>query len=264
MYIGGGRLQVNVKLEVFEGPFDLLYHLIEKNEINIYDIPIAKLTDQYLEYLEKMQQVNMENISEFLVMAATLIEIKSKLLLPKNKAEEKEEIDPREELVKKLVEYKKFKVIAQELDNLQINGLKTLFKEADIKLGDLDEKEDDVSKILNGLSLTDILIAFEGVMKRKEKKVDKVRSGFNSVQKDLYTIEEKSEYLLDLLKLFEKVKFQDIFREDADKMEVVVTFLALLELIKVNEVNIYQDKIFGEIVVEKNHIDVTVTDKERE
>lgn len=264
MYIGGGRLQVNVKLEVFEGPFDLLYHLIEKNEINIYDIPIAKLTDQYLEYLEKMQQVNMENISEFLVMAATLIEIKSKLLLPKNKAEEKEEIDPREELVKKLVEYKKFKVIAQELDNLQINGLKTLFKEADIKLGDLDEKEEDVSKILNGLSLTDILIAFEGVMKRKEKKVDKVRSGFNSVQKDLYTIEEKSEYLLDLLKLFEKVKFQDIFREDADKMEVVVTFLALLELIKVNEVNIYQDKIFGEIVVEKNHIDVTVTDKERE
>lgn len=264
MYIGGGRLQVNVKLEVFEGPFDLLYHLIEKNEINIYDIPIAKLTDQYLEYLEKMQQANMENISEFLVMAATLIEIKSKLLLPKNKAEEKEEIDPREELVKKLVEYKKFKVIAQELDNLQINGLKTLFKEADIKLGDLDEKEDDVSKILNGLSLTDILIAFEGVMKRKEKKVDKVRSGFNSVQKDLYTIEEKSEYLLDLLKLFEKVKFQDIFREDADKMEVVVTFLALLELIKVNEVNIYQDKIFGEIVVEKNHIDVTVTDKERE
>ncbi len=264
MYIGGGRLQVNVKLEVFEGPFDLLYHLIEKNEINIYDIPIAKLTDQYLEYLEKMQQVNMENISEFLVMAATLIEIKSKLLLPKNKAEEKEEIDPREELVKKLVEYKKFKVIAQELDNLQINGLKTLFKEADIKLGDLDEKEEDVSKILNGLSLTDILIAFEGVMKRKEKKVDKVRSGFNSVQKDLYTIEEKSEYLLDLLKLFEKVKFQDIFREDADKMEVVVTFLALLELIKVNEVNIYQDKIFGEIVVEKNNIEVMVKDKERE
>ena len=245
-------MQVNIKLEAFEGPFDLLYHLIEKNEINLYDIPIAELTEQYLEYLAQMQQFNMENISEFLVMAATLIEIKSKMLLPKIKNEEKEEIDPREELVRKLVEYKKFKVIAQELDNLQENGLKTLFKEAEIRLGDLDDPKEDVSKILDGLSLTDILIAFEEVMKRKEKKVDRVRSGFNSVQKDLYTIEEKNEYLLDLLELFEKVKFQEIFREDADKMEIVVTFLALLELIKINKVNIYQDRIFGDIILEKN------------
>jgi len=246
-------MQVNIKLEAFEGPFDLLFHLIEKNEINLYDIPIAELTEQYLQYLSQLKAADLENMSEFLVMAATLIEIKSKMLLPKLKNEQKgEEIDPRDELVRKLVEYKQFKIIAQQLDSLQTEGSKTLFKEAELKLGDLDEYEEDVSKILNGLSLTDILIAFEEVMKRKEKKIDKVRSNFSSVQKDLYTIEEKNQYLLDLLELFPVVKFNDIFRQDADKMEIVVTFLALLELIKVNKVNIYQDKTFGDIVIEKH------------
>jgi segregation and condensation protein A len=247
-------MDINIKLEAFEGPFDLLYHLIEKNQINIYDIPISELTDQYLEYINEINNTNLEITSEFLVMAATLIEIKSKMLLPKVKSEEtEEELDPREELMNKLIEYKKFKALAEEFNDLQSESVKMLFKEYDASLDIIKNDKEDVNmdNVLEGISLADILIAFEEVMKRKEKKVDRVRSKFDSIQKDLYTIEDKNDYLLDLLELFPEIKFQDIFRNDTDKIEIVVTFLALLELIKMKKVAIFQEKIFGNITIKK-------------
>lgn len=243
---------INVKLEAFEGPFDLLFHLIEKNEIDIYDIPIATLTDQYLEYLDQASQRNMDGMSEFLVMAATLLEIKSKMLLPAVKKEEEKE-DPREELVSKLLEYKKFKEVTESLKNREEEAALIFYKAADAAMIKLKQEKEpqDLDSFLQGVTLDDLYRAFEDVMRRKEVKVDKVRSSFRYVERDLFTVQEKMEYIRDLLILSPKTTFSSIFRENAKKMEVVVTFLALLELIKLKQVQIMQSEIFEEIVITK-------------
>ncbi len=205
---------MQVRLDAFEGPMDLLYHLIEKNEIDIYDIPIASLTEQYLEFLETVEDRDMDGMSEFLVMAATLLEIKSKLLLPR----------PR-------------------------NG-----KEADATVAKLKEQEpQELEDILLGISLDDLYQAFRQVMARKDAKADRTRAGFRAVQKDLFTVGEKMEYIRDLLLLRPRARtpFHTIFRQTAGKMEKVVTFLALLELIKRKEVRISQETNFAEIFISK-------------
>lgn len=244
-------MDINIKLKTFEGPFDLLYHLIEKNQIDIYDIPISELTDQYLEYIDKMDTVDLDLMSEFLLMASTLIEIKSKMLLPQTKNKDIVEEDPRDELVNKLIEYKKFKLVSEQFASIQNNEFKIFFKNPHTNLIQLDSTEYSIEDSLKSITLIDILIAFENVIKRKEKKLDKVRSKFNSVQKDLYTIEDKSEYILNLLELTSELKFNEIFRQDADKIEIVVTFLALLELIKLNKIFIYQKDLFDDIILKK-------------
>ena len=229
---------INVHLEAFEGPFDLLFHLIEKNEIDIYDIPIAQLTEQYIAFLEQAEYKNMDGMSEFLLMAATLIEIKSKLLLPKQKQEQPQQ-DPREELVNKLLEYKKFKEITEDFKKREETAALVLYKEADKaveKLKQSNKQDLDLDKFLCGITLDNLYEAFTEVMKRRETKVDRVRSSFKSVERDLYTIDEKIDYIRDLLILRPSVSFYTIFRPKAVKMEIVVTFLALLELIKMKEV----------------------------
>lgn len=245
---------INVQLEAFEGPFDLLFHLIEKNEIDIYDIPIAQLTQQYIAFLEKAENKNMDGMSEFLLMAATLVEIKSKLLLPKQKNDEEEEFDPREELVKKLLEYKKFKEVTEDFKKREEDAALICYKQADKAIEQLRQEsksEQTMDQFLGGITLEQLYQAFTEVMKRKEGKIDRVRSSFKSVERDLYTIEEKIEYLQDLLILRPQVTFFSIFRKQARKMEVVVTFLALLELIKRKEVSIFQKGTFSEIWITK-------------
>lgn len=244
--------KINIKLEAFEGPLDLLYHLIEKNEIDIYDIPIAMLAEQYMQYLEASCDRNMNTMSEFLVMAATLLEIKSKMLLPVHKEEEQIK-DPREELVARLIEYKKFKDITDNLKQRSQEASLIFYKEADNHLKRLKKEKEpqDWESFLNGVTLDDICKAFEEVMKRKEIKIDKIRSDFKAVEKDLYTIDEKIDYIKDLLILNPKVTFQSIFRKSVRKMEIVVTFLALLELIKLKEVIVSQNSTFDEIIITK-------------
>ncbi|USF30756.1 segregation/condensation protein A [Clostridium sp. MD294] len=245
---------INVHLEAFEGPFDLLFHLIEKNEIDIYDIPIAQLTEQYIAFLDQAEYKNMDNMSEFLIMAATLIEIKSKLLLPKQKQEQQQQQDPREELVNKLLEYKKFKEITEDFKKREEIAALVLYKEADKaieKLKQSNEENVDLEKFLCGITLNNLYEAFTEVMKRRETKVDRVRSSFKSVQRDLYTIDEKIDYIRDLLILRSSVSFYTIFRSEAVKMEIVVTFLALLELIKMKEVSVSQKETFSEILITK-------------
>lgn len=244
---------INVHLEAFEGPFDLLFHLIEKNEIDIYDIPIAQLTEQYIAFLEQAEYKNMDGMSEFLLMAATLIEIKSKLLLPKQKQEQPQQ-DPREELVNKLLEYKKFKEITEDLKKREETAALVLYKEADKaveKLKQSNKQDLDLDKFLCGITLDNLYEAFTEVMKRRETKVDRVRSSFKSVERDLYTIDEKIDYIRDLLILRPSVSFYTIFRPKAVKMEIVVTFLALLELIKMKEVSVSQKETFSEILITK-------------
>ncbi len=244
---------INIRLDAFEGPLDLLYHLIEKNEIDIYDIPIAALTEQYLAYLDAAEDRDMDGMSEFLLMAATLLEIKSKLLLPVPKTEEAEGPDPREELVQRLLEYKKIKDVTDTFKEREEEAALVFYKGADASVQKLKEQPpQELEELLQGVTMDDLYIAFQQVMARKETKVDKVRSSFRSVQKDLFTVSEKMEYIRDLLILrpYGKTPFHTIFRENAGKMEKVVTFLALLELIKQKEVQITQEKTFGEILIQ--------------
>lgn len=246
---------ITIRLDAFEGPMDLLCHLIEKNKINIYDIPIASLTEQYIDFISNAQNKDMDNMSQFIVMASTLLEIKSKMLLPIYKTEETEEEDPRSELVKKLIEYKKFKACAIELEKRQEKASLVFFKEPDISIKDFKIKEDKtLSEFLNGISIDNLFNAFQEVMNRKESRIDTVRSGFKSIDRDLFTIKDRTEYIKDLLVLNPKINFNSIFRSDSRKIEVVVTFLALLELIKTKTVCIYQEGIFKEITITSNHI----------
>jgi len=245
-------LSITVKLEAFEGPFDLLFHLIEKNKINIYDIPISLIADQFIEYIDAMQERNMENISEFLVMAATLLEIKSKMLLPSPKKEEEEEEDPREELVNKLLEYKKIKHFSEELKIRQIEAQKVFYRNSTLPQHIKDILQDtpvDISEVLDGVTLQNMFSIFQDLLKRKEKKVDTIRSGFKSVQRDIYKIEDKITYILDLLVIYPVIHFHELFYEDSDKMEIVVTFLALLELIRSKQVKIEQKNPFKDILI---------------
>ena len=240
---------MTVRLDSFSGPLDLLYHLIEKNEIDIYDIPIAELTDQYIEFISREENKNMEGMSEFVVMAASLIEIKSRMLLPKPQTDEEEE-DPREELVQKLIEYKKYKSVTEILSKRSEEASHVFFREPDIIIPELMKKDElPVEECLKGLTMEDLYKAFRDVMIRKEKKVDRVRSGFKSVKHDNFTVDEKIVSLKSVLKVSPKVKFYDMFSKDTTREEILVTFLALLELIRRHDVSVEQDDIFGEIFI---------------
>ncbi len=244
---------LTVRLDAFEGPLDLLYHLIEKNEIDIYDIPIAALTEQYLAYLDAAEDTDMDGMSEFLLMAATLLEIKSKLLLPVPKQEEVEGPDPREELVQRLLEYKKIKDVTGTLKEREEEAALVFYKAADDSVRKLKEQPpQELEDLLLGVSMDDLYQAFQQVLARREVKVDRVRSSFRAVQRDLFTIGEKMDFIRDLLILrpHGKTSFRSIFRENAGKMERVVTFLALLELIKQKEVRITQEETFGDILIQ--------------
>lgn len=163
---------IPVKLEVFEGPLDLLLNLIEKNKVNIYDIPIVEITEQYLEYVNQMEKQDLDIVSEFLVMAATLIDIKTKMLLPKKVNEEGKEEDPREELVNQLLEYKKFRYIANELKGKQIEAQKSMFKPPTIpKEVEKYEEPVDIHALLADVTLMKLKSIFEEVMKRQREKV---------------------------------------------------------------------------------------------
>lgn len=247
-------MEINVKLESFEGPMDLLFHLIVKNKIDIYDIPIAQLTDQYLECIDAMNPENMESMSDFLVMAATLIEIKSRMLLPKPEMEEDEEgEDPREALVNRLLEYKRFKEMAFNFDEKQKKAGYVFYKQPDKEL--ISEIRRDVPKniedILSGADLKMLFSAFEEVLRRQEVKTDKIRSRFKSVTREVFSIEDKISHIDNLLKLHKNISFNKIFQKQASKNEIVVTFLAMLELIKMKQIKICQEKLFDEIIISR-------------
>jgi len=257
-------LSITVKLEVFEGPFELLFHLIEKNKINIYDIPISLITNQYFEYINSVEYRDMENMSEFLVMAATLLEIKSKMLLPSPKQGDEEETDPRQELVTKLLEYKKMKHFSRELKERQEEARRVFFKESNlpeqIRNSLLENEEFDISEVLDGISLQQIFSVFQDLLKRKESKTDTIRSGFKSVQRDIYNVEDKITYIQDLLVLYPVISFKELFYDNSSRMEIVVTFLAILELIRHKKIKIKQECPFEDILITSyDRVDVDET-----
>ena len=243
---------ITLRLENFHGPLSLLYHLIEKNKIDIYDIPIAEVTEQYMEVIYNAGSMDMDIMSSFLVMAATLMEIKSKMLLPKTPKDNEDEPDPREELVNRLIEYRKYCEAAKALKDKEAVYSQMLYKKPDTFLEKLKfDYNDDIASFMNGVTFDDLVNAYKTVMRRMDFKADKVRGGFDSVERDDCTIEEKIEHLRELLYLTPKLKFREIFSQSSKRSEVAVTFLALLELIKAGFMTISQEQNFGEIIITK-------------
>ncbi|MFV0519336.1 MAG: segregation and condensation protein A [Lachnospirales bacterium] len=243
----------NIKLENFDGPFHLLYHLVEKNQMDIWDIPINKLTEEYLQYIEILKNEvkdegnkRLEELSDFIYLASKLIYIKSKMLLPIKIDEE----DPREELIEKLNEYKMFKEISEEFKGISFE-LYTKKPEQGIFLAIKDYEQITIDEVLQDVSLKDLYAAFKKLMINKENKVDQIRSTFSKVTRPTFSIEEKRERILNLIYLHEVVVFQDIFNIDSPKIEIVITFLAMLDLIKKGEIFVRQDDSFDVILLEK-------------
>lgn len=239
-----------MKLEVFEGPLDLLLHLIDKNKVNIYDIPIALITEQYLEYIAAMESRDMDIMSEFLVMAATLVNIKSRMLLPKEVREEEEEEDPRKELVERLLEYKMYKYISYELKDRQVDASKVMYKGATIPKEVADYKEEvDLDGLLSELTLSRLHMVFQSVMKKQTDKIDPIRSRFGRIEKEEVSQEEKMLYVEAYAKAHKEFGFRALLEEQHSKMELIVTFLCILELMKMGKVGIVQEAVFDDIYI---------------
>ena len=239
-------MDMTFKLQVFEGPLDLLLYLIEKNKVNIYDIPIVEITAQYMEYVDQMKKDNLDTLSEFLVMAATLLDIKSKMLLPK-----KEQEDPRAELVQQLLEYKMYKCMANELKDRQLDAGKVWYKKKDIPDEVLAYEEPvNLEELVGDIRLSDLNRIFQSIMKRQEEKIDKVRSKFGKIEKEEVSLEEKMEYLTDYAASHKHFSFRGLLTASSSKVEVIVTFLAILELMKTGKLTIVQEHIFDDIRIE--------------
>lgn len=242
---------LSVKLQVFEGPLDLLLHLIDKNKVNIYDIPIVEITRQYLEYVNQMEREDLNIVSDFLVMAATLLDIKSRMLLPAKEDEEGEEEDPRAELVARLLEYKRYKMMAQELLDLEEDAQGILFKPPTVpKEVAKYEPPVDLDQLLDGLTLAKLQRIFEGVMKRQEDKVDPIRSSFGTIKKEPVSLEERVMDVLRFARKKRRFSFRQMLTRQGDKLEIVVTFLAVLELMKVGKLSLTQEHTFDDMEIE--------------
>lgn len=242
---------ISYKLEKFEGPLDLLLHLIDKNKIDIYDIPIVEITQQYLTYVNQMDTEDLNVVSDFLVMAATLLDIKSRMLLPAEINEEGEVQDPREELVQRLLEYKKYKFMALELADLAESARFQLYKEPTIPKEVLKyEPPVDLDQMLDGLTLARLQNIFEQVMKRKADKVDPIRSNFGTIKKEPVSLESRITTVMSYARKHRHFSFREILERQTDKLEVVVTFLAILELMKIGKIHLTQEHTFDTMYIE--------------
>lgn len=243
-------MAIPVKLEVFEGPLDLLLHLIDKNKVNIYDIPIVLITEQYMEYVNRMEKKDLNVVSEFLVMAATLLDIKSKMLLPKEVNEEGEEEDPRAELVEKLLEYKMYKYMSYELKDMYMDADKSLFKKPTIP----DEvaayrQPVNLEELVGDMNLAKLRVIFDDIMKRQENKLDPIRSKFGRIEKEEVSLDEKMSYVRDFIMEHEHFSFRELLSSASSKVQVIVTFLAVLELIKMGNITVEQESREDDIVI---------------
>jgi segregation and condensation protein A len=238
------ELPYQVRIENFEGPLDLLLHLIKKNEINIYDIPIAMIAQQYLSYIEAMKDLNLTVAGEFLVMAATLLQIKSKMLLPVEESAEDEEDgpDPREELVRRLLEYKTFKEAARQLDT-QERMWREIYSRPVVARETNAESSDDA--MLDNIGLFDLVDALQTILDRNPGKK------LLEIIPDNLTVRDRMNALLEALEGQESIGFEALFEASCHRLVIIVTFLALLELIRLRTVRVYQAESFGPILVSR-------------
>lgn len=216
------------KLDTFEGPLDLLLTLIQKNKVNIYDIPIVEITAQYMEAIDGIEEADLDNTSEFLVMASQLLYIKSKMLLPKNEEEEEEE-DPREELARRLIEYQQFKEASKELRKSEFATKYMVFREAE-KIN-FPVQEYDISHEAN-----ELVEAFNSIFQRRLRKAKPEKRAFSQiVGREKVSVDDMVEKICKVLKNSKKVRFESLFKPEDSKPEMIATFLAVLEMIKLNK-----------------------------
>ena len=231
--------EYKVKLEVFEGPLDLLLYLIKKDEVDIYDISIERITQQYLEFMEAFKVLDLEVAGEFVVMAANLIYIKSRALLPAHvqpPEEEADEADPRWDLIRQLVEYKKFKDAAAKLSHRELDQ-SNLFSRLP------DDPSAAVERPLGDVSVFDLITAFNNVLKRISSESENLREIFE----ENYTVSDKIDLIMKMMSSGVPLKFMELFTQAASRTEIVVTFLAMLELIRLKQMKAFQSEPFGEI-----------------
>lgn len=242
-------MSVLYKLETFEGPLDLLLHLIDKAEIDIHEVSISEITIQYMDYLHAMQELELEVTSEFLVMAATLLAMKSKQLLPKPPVFEEEdysdwedyELDPRDELIQKLIEYRKYKQIAEQLRDKELERSLVYSREPEDMTPYLKNKE--VNPV-EGLHVSDLIRAFQKALRRAAR-----RNIIATVHRDEISVKDRINDIVQVLRKFETVHFSKLIRTNMNRHEIVVTFLAILELMKMKHIRCFQHELFEDIVI---------------
>jgi segregation and condensation protein A len=233
----GSLNNLHFKLPVFEGPLDLLLHLIRENKIDIYDIPIIDITHQYIKYLDLMKELNLEIAGEFLVMAATLIHIKSKMLLPPDEEEKKESAeDPRAELVQRLLEYQSYKESSGFLRKRE-EIWKNIFQRSMLDSEDLTFEPE---PLLFEANVFDLIAAFK-------KLLEKAPAQTLEITRESLTVADKINFIMERIDKEEGIRFEDVFEDGYTRLTLIVTFLALLELIRLGLVKIYQEKAFGVI-----------------
>jgi segregation and condensation protein A len=239
--------EYKVKLDVFEGPLDLLLYLIKRDELDIYDISIERITKQYLEYIDAFQLLNIELAGEFIVMAANLLYIKSRMLLPVDQQmaeEDADEDDPRWELIRQLIEYKKFKEAANHLRDREA-AQENLFA----RVPAAPELASDAANLLvEEVGIFDLIRAFQNILKRRTPKEEDLREIFE----ENFTVGDKIDHVLRLINSGVSLKFEEMFPERASRTEIVVTFLAMLELIRMKQLRVRQDEHFSEIWIERS------------
>ena len=244
-------MAIPVKLQVFEGPLDLLLHLIDINKIDIYDIPISLITDQYLQYIQQMEKQDMDIMSEFLVMAATLLRIKSKMLLPVEKEPEEEPEDPRQELVERLLEYKMYKYAAGELKDMQMNAARAMFKPTTMPKGlKYEEPPVDLDALVGDMDLDKLHAIFKMVMKRANDKVDPIRSKYGKIEQEEINLADKMSEIEVIARKKKRFSFRQLLERQKTKMNAIVTFLAILELMKNGKIQIVQENLFDDIQID--------------
>lgn len=243
-------MDIPVKVEAFEGPMDLLLQLIEKNKINIYDIPIAEITDQYLTVINSMKIPDLDSESAFLVMASILVNIKSRMLLPKEKDESGEEVDPRNELVERLLEYKFFRYSAEILREREKDASREIYREPDLpsEVSDYCE-EPDIEAMTADLTLAKLHAIYDFVIKKQNDKIDPVRSRFGKIRREPVSLLQCLSGLTEYAKKNVHFNFINYLSEQPDKVHVIVNFLALLELMKIGALKAMQSDICGDIAV---------------
>ena len=240
-----------IKVADFEGPFDLLLHLIKKNKMDIYNIEIYKITNQYLRYLDEMKEMDLEITSEFIVIAATLIEIKSKSLLPKVKVEDENEEDIENKLKLRLIEYKQIKAVSSFFKERHINSGEIYSKKPEI----IEIEEEKAPKcnedIFKNLTLIDLYNIYNNILDTYHNKQNNINVVQRKIYTDKYKVEDKMKELLDRFNNVNVIEFRSIIKESESKLETVVTFLALLELIKLRVIIAYQEGNFKEILMKR-------------
>lgn len=230
-----------IKLNTFEGPLDLLLFFIRRDELDIYDIPISRITKEFIDYLNLLEKLDLEVAGDFLLMAATLMQIKVRMLLPKEIDDKGAEIDPRADLVSALIEYKRYKEMSDEFSYLETNQRKVTYR------GNFDkdeiEKQPELDTLLKNISIFDLIKAFQTALMEKPKEI------VHEVEKANVTIDEQIDFIMAKVKEFGRVNFINLVKGITEKIRIVVTFIALLELIKMGEIGLKESPNFNDFEI---------------